>query len=92
MLRRSQSEPYNKKLCIICQIENKNILHCVQTLQMGGKMVSVAQKLSDKGFYRRPNNISVTNEAPVNDAMYHKSCWVNAKRDADKIYQKFFGK
>ena len=38
MLRRSQSEPYNKKLCIICQIENKNILHCVQTLQIGYKI------------------------------------------------------
>ena len=42
MLRRSQSEPYNKKLWIICQIENKNILHCVQTFQMGDQMRSVA--------------------------------------------------
>ena len=29
MLRRSQSEPYNKKL-FVCQVKNKNILHCVQ--------------------------------------------------------------
>ena len=32
MLRRLQSEPYSKKLRIICQIKNKNILHCVQIL------------------------------------------------------------
>ena len=89
MLRRSQSEPYNKKLCIICQIENKNILHCVQTLQMGYKMLSVAQKVSNKGFYRRLNTISAANDAPVNDVMYHNSCWVNAKRDADKTYETF---
>ena len=89
MLRRSQSEPYNKKLCIICQIENKNILHCVQTLQMSDKMLSVAQKLSNKGFYKRLNTILAANDAPANDVMYHNSCWVNAKRDADKTYETF---
>ena len=89
MLRRSQSEPYNKKLCIICQIENKNILHCVQTLQIGYKMLSVAQKVSNKGFYRRLNTISAASDAPVNDVMYHNSCWVNAKRDGDKRYKTF---
>ena len=36
MLRRLQYETYNKKLQIICQNENKNILHFIQTLQMGG--------------------------------------------------------
>ena len=36
MLRRLQYEAYNKKLQIICQNENKNILHFIQTLQMGG--------------------------------------------------------
>ena len=29
MLRRSQPEPYNQKMWIICQIENENILHSV---------------------------------------------------------------
>ena len=50
ILRRLQSETYNKNLCLICQIEKKNILHCIQTLQMGDKMLSVVQKLSNKGF------------------------------------------
>ena len=92
MLKRSQSEPYNKKLSIICQIENKNILHCVQTLQMGDKMLSLAQKLSNNGFYRRFNTISAANDAPGNDVMYHNTCQVNAKREADKTYETFFDK
>ena len=54
------SKPYNKKLCIICQIENKNILYCVQTLQMGDKMLSVAQKLSNKGFIKAPMMSRIT--------------------------------
>ena len=74
MLRRSESEPYNKKLCIICQIENKNILHCVQTLQMGDKMPSVAQKLRNWGFYRCLNIASAAKDAPGNDVMYHNTC------------------
>ena len=74
MLRRSQSEPYNKKLSIICQIENKNILHCVQTLEIGDKMLSLAQKLSNNGFYRRFNTISAANDAPGNDVIYHNTC------------------
>ena len=56
---------------------------------MGDKMLSVAQKLSNKGFYRRFNTISAANDAPANDAMYHNSCWVNVKRDADKTYETF---
>ena len=68
------------KNCIICQIENKNILHCVQTLQMGDKMFSVVQKLSNKGFYGRLNVISAVNDAPANDVMYHSTCWVMLKQ------------
>ena len=71
--------PYNKKLCIICQIENKNILHCAQTcVQMGDKMFSL---------FRCPSAISVANDAPANDVMYHNTCWVNGKREAYKTYE-----
>ena len=91
MLRRLQPETYNKKLCLICQIENKNILHCIQTLQMGDKMLSVAQKLSNKGFYRRLNVISAANDAPANDVMYHKTCWVMLKEKMIKRELKFYG-
>ena len=76
ILRRFQSETYNQKLCIICQVENKNILHCIQTLQIGDTMLQVAQKLSNKGFYGRLNVISAANDAPVTDVMYHNTCWV----------------
>ena len=89
MVRRSQSEPCNNKLCIICLIKNKNILHCVQTLQTGEKMLSAAQKIFNKGSYRRFNTISAANDAPVSDLMYHNTSWVNAKRKADKTYETF---
>ena len=89
MLRRSQSQPCNIKLCIICQIKNKYIRHSAQTLQMGDKMLLVAQKLSNKGFCRRLNSISAANDTPTNDVMYHNSCWVNAKREANKTYETF---
>ena len=36
ILRRLQSETYNKKLCLICQIENKNIPHCISNFTNGG--------------------------------------------------------
>ena len=58
-------------------------------MQMGDKMLSVAQKLSNKGFYRRLNTISAANDAPASDVMYHNICWVNAKRKADKAYETF---
>ena len=91
MLRRLQSETYSKKLCIICQIENKNILHCIQTLQMGDKMFSVARKLSNKGFYGRLNVISAANHTPANDAMCHNTCWVILKEKMIKRELKFYG-
>ena len=91
MLRRLQSETYNKKLCLICQIENKNILHCIQTLQMGDKTLSVAQKLCNKGFYRRLNVISAANDASANDVMYHNTCWVMLNEKMAKLELKFYG-
>ena len=91
ILRRFQSETYNKKLCIICQIKNKNILHCIQTLQMGDKVIFVAQKLSNKGFYRRLNVISAAYDAPANDVIYHNNCWVMLKEKMIKLELKFYG-
>ena len=91
MLRRLQSETYNKKLCIICQIENKNILHCIYTLQMHNKMLSVAQKFSSKDFYKRLNSISAANDVTANDVMYHNTCWVMLKEKMIKLELKFYG-
>ena len=53
-------------------------------------MLSVAQKLSNKGFYRCLNVISVANDAPANDVMYHNTCWVILK-EMIKRQLKFYG-
>ena len=33
--------------------------------------------------------ISAANDAPANDVMYHNTCWVNAKKKADKTHEEF---
>ena len=37
----------------------------------------------------RPSLISAADDVPANDVMYHNTCWVNAKRAADKTYETF---
>ena len=54
-------------------------------------MIFVAQKLSNKGFYRRLNVISAAYDAPVNDVMYHNNCWVMLKEKMIKPEMKFYG-
>ena len=54
-------------------------------------MFSVAQKLSNKGFYGRLNVISAANDAPTNDGMYHSTCWVMLKEKMIKRELKFCG-
>ena len=56
---------------------------------MGDKLLSVAQKLSNKGFYRRLSTISTANDALANDVTYQNTYLVNAKREADKMYEIF---
>ena len=58
---------------------------------MGDKMLSIAQKLSNKGFYRCLNVISVANDAPAIDVMYHNACWVMLKEKMIKRQLKFYG-
>ena len=53
-------------------------------------MLSVAQKLSNKGFYRRLNVISAVNDAPANDVMYHSTCWVLLKEKMIKRDLRFY--
>ena len=47
-------------------------------------MLSIAQNLSNKGFYRRLNTIPAASDAPANDVLYHNACWVTAKRESEK--------
>ena len=75
----------------MCQIKNKNILHCTQTLQMGDKMLSVAQKHSNKGFYSRINVISAANNVPANDVTYHNTYPIMLKEKIIKRELKFYG-
>ena len=58
---------------------------------MGDKMLSVVQKLSNKGFYRRLNVISAANDAPAEDVMYRNTCWVKLKEIIIKRELKFYG-
>ena len=91
LLRRLRSETYKKKLCMICQIESKNVLRCIQTLQMGDKMLLVVQKLSNKSFYRWLNTISAATDAPANDVIYHNTCSAMLKEKMIKRELKFYG-
>ena len=53
---RSESTPYNRELCIICQ-QPGGVCRTVAFLQTGQSMLNVAQKLVDKSFYLRLNTI-----------------------------------
>ena len=54
-------------------------------------MLFVAQKPSNKGFYRRLDVISAAKDAPANDIMYHNTCWVMLKEKMIKRELKFYG-
>ena len=85
MLRRSQTVPYDKTLCIICQ-RAEGILHMVQVTSTGHSIHKVAEQLSDKSFFRRLNSISAANDVTANDVQYHNLCWAKAKREAERLH------
>ena len=80
--RRSSGVAYDKDSCIICQTPAGK-LHKVEYMITGEKMLEVARKLSDKGFYLRLNTIPNAADAVANDVSYHLKCWVNAQRKAE---------
>ena len=43
-------------------------------------MLSVFEKCSDKGFFRRPNSISSAANAILKGVTYHNSCWADAEK------------
>ena len=81
---RSKSEPYDKSNCIICQ-KPGGILHLVQTKNTGKLMLEVAEKSTDKSFYRRLNTICSASDAIANDVLYHNPCWSGVKQKV--LYQ-----
>ena len=76
---RSKAITYDKTLCLICQ-KTGGKLHLVQTKETGKLMLSVSEKLSIQGFFRRLNSISSATNVIVNDVMYHNLCWADTKR------------
>ena len=50
----------------------------------GEKMLYVAKKLPDQGFFIRMNSIPNASDAVANDVKYHMKCWVNAQRATAK--------
>ena len=65
----SQSVPYEKSQCIICQ-KIGGEPHKVETKETGQKMLEVSQKLTDKGMYWRLNSTVIPGDAIANDALY----------------------
>ena len=80
---RSESTPYNRELCIICQ-QPGGVCRTVAFLQTGQSMLNVDQKLADKSFYRRLNTIPNADDAVANEVKYHLKCWSSCKQIAAK--------
>ena len=78
-LLRSNSQPYFKELCIICQQQGGK-LHKVETIHIGQRMLKVAKELPDQLFYLRMNSIPNSADAVANDVQYHLKCWILAER------------
>ena len=81
---RSKTTPYDRKFCIICQVEVGK-LHRVETKETGNSMLNVAQNLPDKAFFRRLNNICIAEDAIANEVMYHNLCWVRSKNKTTRM-------
>ena len=80
---RSNSEPFDKKRCIVCQQDRNETLHKVMYLSTGENMLSVAKNLEDQAFFRRLNAINCASDGVANDVLYHHLCWNSAKRKAE---------
>ena len=66
---RSQGFSFNKNLCIICQVRSR-LLHDLEFIATGQKMLFVAEKHDDKGaFYRHMNLIRSSNDAVAAPSM-----------------------
>ena len=68
---------------MICQ-EKGGRLHQVDFVETGKRMLNVAEKLSDQGFFLQLNNIPNSSDAVANDVQYHLKCWVCPRREVPK--------
>ena len=81
---RSNVNPYNSELCVICQSEGGK-LHKVMTKANGQQMFNIATNLKDNSFLVRLNTPSDATDAVANDVQYHQRCWVYAQRSVCSI-------
>ena len=75
---RSRIEVYNNNAYIICQQEGEKP-HRVEFLEIGSRMLKVAELLPDQSFFVRMNAIPNSRDAVANNVKYHLKCWVNIK-------------
>ena len=81
---RSDETVYNKALCIICHQNNNLELHNVQKIEVGKKMLDMAESYPDGGgFLRRMNTIPNAEDAIANDVGYHRGCFTYALRKSE---------
>jgi len=87
---RSVETPYKKELCIICHTNTNLELHTVQKLELGKKLLKLAESYPDSGgFLRRMNTIPNAEDAVANDVKYHRGCFISAlRKNADKTQSK----
>ena len=51
-------------------------------------MLLVSKMLTDNSFFRRLNTITSADVAVANGVLYHKQCWVIAKKKAKPKFSK----
>ena len=87
---RSVETPCKKELCIICHTNTNLELHTAQKLELGKKLLKLAESYPDSGgFLRRMNTIPNAEDAVANDVKYHRGCFISAlRKNADKTQSK----
>ena len=69
---RSKSEPYIKESCIICQVPGGSVGKVeLEQLETTCLRCQGNYRIKDKGFFRRLNEITKTENAVPNDVVYH---------------------
>ena len=65
-------------------------MHTAQKLELGKKLLKLAESYPDSGgFLRRMNTIPNAEDAVANDVKYHRGCFISAlRKNADKTQSK----
>ena len=75
---RSNSKPYPKESCIICQVSGGSVSKVVFE-KTGKHMLELSKEIYEKRFFRRLNEITKTENEVTNDVVYHSRCWANRR-------------